>query len=80
MNRPSKLVVGVAAFLGGCVATQVTRIGTAQATVGAAKREYKEVTAVMRVSEDDPNQLAAQGWELDQCPNQNVCFVRRPRG
>lgn len=80
MSRRQAVVVALAAFLGGCVASQVTRVAEAKAEAYTGQRWQYSKVAGFAISEDDLNPLGAQGWELVGCAGQNgnICFLKRP--
>jgi hypothetical protein len=77
----SKYAVILAAFLGGCVASQLAqvRVANAQEAMGAARVrwEYKAYSSGFSNQETGLNGYGANGWELVTC-NPSTCILKRP--
>lgn len=77
-TRSNTTLVVVAAFLGGCLTTQLAHTPAAHAAqttkFNGPGWDYKKVAIL---GEDEAKELGAQGWELCACSG-GACYFKRP--
>lgn len=76
-TRSNTTLVVVAAFLGGCLTTQLAHTPTARAAETKFNGPTWDYKKVVILSEEEAKELGARGWELSACTS-GACYFKRP--